>query len=82
MSVYYMYFYNTVHSMRKREKFKNVNFSEHDVYLGETKEQLKKDFGNFLAEDGNKITLLDDKKGSLTLTMMNDKVAFINSIMD
>ena len=49
MSVYYMYFYNTVHSMRKREKFKNVNFSEHDVYLGETKEQLKKDFGNFLA---------------------------------
>lgn len=63
----------------KEKNLKSVSFSDHDVYLGETKEQLKKDFGNFLSEDGNKITLLDDKKGSLALTMMNDKVAFINS---
>ena len=63
----------------KEKNLKSVSFSDHDVYLGETKEQLKKDFGNFLSEDGNKITLLDDKKGSLTLTMMNDKVAFIDS---
>lgn len=63
----------------KEKNLKSVSFSDHDVYLGETKEQLKKDFGNFLSEDGNKITLLDDKKGSLALTVMNDKVAFINS---
>lgn len=63
----------------KEKNLKSASFSDHDVYLGETKEQLKKDFGNFLSEDGNKITLLDDKKGSLALTIMNDKVAFINS---
>lgn len=63
----------------KEKNLKSVSFSDHNVYLGETKEQLKKDFGNFLSEDGNKITLLDEKKGNLSLTMMNDKVAFINS---
>ena len=63
----------------EEKNLQNISFSDHDVYLGETKDQLKKDFGNFLSEDGNKITLLDEKKGTLSLTMMNDKVVFISS---
>lgn len=63
----------------KEKNLQNINFSDHDVYLGETKDQLKEDFGNFLSEDGDRITLLDEKKGTLSLTMMNDKVAFISS---
>lgn len=63
----------------KEKNLQNISFSDHDVYLGETKDQLKEDFGNFLSEDGDRITLLDEKKGTLSLTMMNDKVAFISS---
>lgn len=63
----------------KEKNFQKIIFYDHDVYLGETKDQLKKDFGNFLSKDGDRITLLDEKKGTLSLTMMNDKVAFISS---
>ena len=63
----------------KEKNLQNISFSDHDVYLEETKDQLKEDFGNFLSEDGDRITLLDEKKGTLSLTMMNDKVAFISS---
>ena len=61
----------------EKKNFQKVTFYDHDVYLGETKDQLKKDFGNFLSQDDDDITLMDDQKGELSLKVLNDKVVFI-----
>lgn len=63
----------------KEKNLKKISFSGHDVSLEESKDQLRDDFGNFMSEDGDDISLLDENKGNLSLSVLNNKIAFIKS---
>lgn len=59
----------------KEKNLSDVSFSDNKIYLGETKEQLKKDFGNFYVGDA----ISDKGKGSVALSFQKDKVNHIAS---
>lgn len=59
----------------KERKLSDVSFSDNKIYIGETKEQLRKDFGNFYTGD----TISNEEKGTVALSFQKDKINYIAS---
>lgn len=59
----------------KEKNLSDVSFSDNKIYLGETKEQLKKIFGNFYVGDA----INDEEKGTVTVSLQKDKINYIAS---
>lgn len=59
----------------KEKKLNDVSFSDNKIYLGETKDQLKKDFGNFYVGDA----INNEEKGTVALSLQKNKINYIAS---